>query len=189
MNQGQPGQCVSSYATAKEALAELPKNPPDVVLRDINLGKHAKEGIECVRSLKSLLPDIRIVMLTVFDDSEIIFRALAVGACECLLKPQRPEGLLAAIREVVAGGAPMSASIARNVVRSLQSAPPHAPKSVELSDRELEVLQALTQGLTNHQIAYQLNISVHTIRNYVRRIYGKLHIYSRTAAVVRFFKL
>ena len=100
------------------------------------------DGIECVRALKILLPDILVVMLTVFEDSEKIFRALASGASGYLLKRQRPEELLAAIREVVAGGAPMSTSIARKVVKSFQSAPPRGVESAELSHRELEVLQA-----------------------------------------------
>jgi DNA-binding NarL/FixJ family response regulator len=179
-------QCVSSYASAREALEGLPKNPPDVVLMDINLGEHATDGIECVRVLKTLLPDVLVVMLTVFEDTEKIFRALAAGASGYLLKRQRPKDLLAAIREVVAGGAPMSTSIARKVVASFQSAPPRGTESAELSHRELEVLQALSQGLAYKQIADQLNVSIHTVRNYIRRVYDKLHVRSRTAAVVKF---
>jgi DNA-binding NarL/FixJ family response regulator len=127
-------------------------------------------------------------MLTVFEDSEKIFRALAAGASGYLLKRQRPEELLAAIREVVAGGAPMSTSIARKVVKSFQSAPPRGTESPELSPRELEVLQALAQGLAYKQIADQLNVSIHTVRNYIRRVYEKLHVRSRTEAVVKFLK-
>jgi DNA-binding NarL/FixJ family response regulator len=181
-------RCVASYATAQEALTGLVKNPPDVVLMDINLGEHSPDGIECVRALKTLLPDVLIVMLTVFEDSEKIFRALAAGASGYLLKRQRPEELLAAIREVVAGGAPMSTSIARKVVRSFQSVPPRGVESSELSQRELEVLQALAQGLAYKQIADQLNVSIHTVRNYIRRVYEKLHVRSRTEAVVKFLK-
>src|SRR5208282_2436014 len=129
-------RCVASYATAHEALEGLAKNPSDVVLMDINLGEHSPDGIECVRALKALLPGVLVVMLTVFEDSEKIFRALAAGATGYLLKRQRPEELLAAIREVVAGGAPMSTSIARKVVHSFQSTPSHAPKAGELSPRE-----------------------------------------------------
>jgi DNA-binding NarL/FixJ family response regulator len=184
-----PGfRCVSSYASAREALEGLPGNPPDVVLMDINLGEHATDGIECVRSLKSLLPGVQVVMLTVFEDTEKIFRALAAGASGYLLKRQRPEQLLAAIREVVAGGAPMSTSIARKVVRSFQSPPPRGMESAELSHRELEVLQALAQGLAYKQIADQLNVSIHTVRNYIRRVYEKLHVRSRTEAVVKYLK-
>jgi DNA-binding NarL/FixJ family response regulator len=181
-------RCASSYASAREALEGLPKNPPDVVLMDINLGEHATDGIECVRALKTLLPDVLVLMLTVFEDTEKIFRALAAGASGYLLKRQRPEELLAAIREVVAGGAPMSTSIARTVVRSFQSAPPQGMESAELSHRELEVLQALAQGLAYKQIADQLGVSIHTVRNYIRRVYEKLHVRSRTEAVVKFLK-
>jgi len=179
-------RCINCYASAREALEGLPKNPPAVVLMDINLGEHATDGIECVRCLKTLLPEVQVVMLTVFEDTEKIFRALAAGASGYLLKRQRPEELLAAIREVVAGGAPMSTSIARKVVRSFQSAPPHATKSAQLSHRESEVLQALAQGLAYKQIAGQLNVSIHTVRNYIRRVYEKLHVCSKTEAVVKF---
>jgi DNA-binding NarL/FixJ family response regulator len=181
-------RCISAYATAREALEGLPKHPPNVVLMDINLEEHATDGIECVRALKLVLPEVQVVMLTVFEDSDKIFRALAAGASGYLLKRQRPEELLAAIREVVAGGAPMSTSIARKVVRSFQSTPPVGTESAELSHRELEVLQALAQGLAYKQIADQLNVSIHTVRNYIRRVYEKLHVRCRTEAVVKYLK-
>jgi DNA-binding NarL/FixJ family response regulator len=180
--------CTSAYASAHEALEGLPKNPPDVVLMDINLDEDGMDGIDCVRSLKTVLPDLQVVMLTVFEDTEKIFRALAAGASGYLLKRQRPEELLAAIREVVAGGAPMSTSIARKVVKSFQSTAQRGMESAELSHRELEVLQALAQGLAYKQIADQLNVSIHTVRNYIRRVYEKLHVRSRTEAVVKFLK-
>jgi DNA-binding NarL/FixJ family response regulator len=180
-------RCINAYATARQALEGLPRHPPDVVLMDINL-EDATDGIECVRALKLLLPNIQVVMLTVFEDSEKIFRALAAGASGYLLKRQRPEELLAAIREVVAGGAPMSTSIARKVVRSFQSSAPRGAESAELSHRELEVLQALAQGLAYKQIAEQLNVSIHTVRNYIRRVYEKLHVRCRTEAVVKYLK-
>lgn len=179
-------RCISAYPSAAEALEGLPKKPADVVLMDINLGENETDGIECVRLLKTLLPESLVVMLTVFDDSEKIFRALAAGASGYLLKRQRPEELLTAIREVVAGGAPMSTSIARKVVKSFQAAPSHGKESAELSHRELEVLQALAQGLAYKQIADQLDVSIHTVRNYIRRVYEKLHVRSRTEAVVKF---
>src|SRR5580700_1938804 len=146
-------RCINTYAGAREALAGLPRDLPDVVLMDINLGDHAMDGIECVRRLKMLLPNVRVVMLTVFEDSEKIFRTLTAGASGYLLKRQRPDELVAAIHEVVAGGAPMSTSIARIVVKSFQSAAPHDSKAGELSHRELEVLEALAQGLAYKQIA------------------------------------
>jgi len=179
---------VNTYATAQAALAGLPRDRPDVVLMDINLGEHAMDGIECVRQLKIILPDVQVVMLTVFEDAEKIFRTLAAGASGYLLKRQRPEELVAAIREVVAGGAPMSTSIARIVVKSFQSTAQHASNASELSHRELEVLEALAQGLAYKQIADQLNVSIHTVRNYIRRIYEKLHVRSRTEAVAKYLK-
>jgi DNA-binding NarL/FixJ family response regulator len=178
-------RCVSTYASAVEALARLGADKPDVVLMDINLGEGVMDGIECVRRLKTLLPHVQVVMLTVFEDSEKIFRTLAAGASGYLLKRQRPEELLAAIREVMAGGAPMSTSIARKVVKSFQ--PAHGEAS-DLSHRESEVLAALAQGLAYKQIADQLNVSIHTVRNYIRRIYEKLHVRSRTEAVAKFLK-
>ncbi|MGA2749313.1 MAG: response regulator transcription factor [Verrucomicrobiota bacterium] len=181
-------RCVHAYASAREALAGLPRDMADVVLMDINLGDHVMDGIECVRRLKALLPDVQVVMLTVFEDSEKIFRTLAAGASGYLLKRQRPDELLAAIREVVAGGAPMSTSIARKVVKSFQSAVPQGAEAVELSHRESEVLDGLAQGLAYKQIADQLNVSIHTVRNYIRRIYEKLHVRSRTEAVAKYLK-
>ncbi len=181
-------KCVNTYASAEAALAGLPKDAPDIVLMDINLGKNAMDGIECVRQLKNLLPNVQVVMLTVFEDAEKIFRALAAGASGYLLKRQRPEELVAAIREVIAGGAPMSTSIARIVVKSFQSAPPHAAPASELSHREEEVLKGLAQGLAYKQIADQLYVSIHTVRNYIRRIYEKLHVRSRTEAVAKYLK-
>lgn len=179
-------KCVNTYATAVEALAGLPKDAPDLVLMDINLGKNAMDGIECVRQLKTLVPAVQVVMLTVFEDSEKIFQTLAAGASGYLLKRQRPEELVAAIREVIAGGAPMSTSIARIVVKSFLAPPKEASAASELSHRELEVLKGLAQGLAYKQIADQLEVSIHTVRNYIRRIYEKLHVRSRTEAVAKY---
>src|SRR6266850_840333 len=133
-----PGfRCLSAYASADDALAGLPLTTPDVVLMDINLGKHSMDGIECVRRLKTLLPRVQIIMLTVFEDAEKIFRALSAGATGYLLKRLPPAELLEAIREVMAGGAPMSTSIALKVVQCFQTAASHGV-SAELSHREQE---------------------------------------------------
>ena len=179
-------RCAASYATAEEALAGLPLSPPDVVLMDINLGKHRLDGIECVRRLKTAVPNVQIIMLTVFEDAEKIFRALSAGAGGYLLKRLPPAKLLEAIREIMAGGAPMSTSIALKVVQSFRATPSHGAESVELSHREREVVDGLAQGLAYKQIADQLNVSIHTVRNYIRRIYEKLHVRSRTEAVAKF---
>ncbi len=177
-------QCKSAYASGEEALKFLPGDNPDVILMDINLGD--MDGIECVRQLTALMPEAQVLMLTVFDDTEKIFRALAAGASGYLLKRQSPKKLLEAIEEVCAGGSPMSAPIARKVVQSFKSTLPHSNKSAELSPQEHAVLVGLAEGLVYKQIADQLEVSIHTVRNYIRRIYEKLHVHTRTEAVVKF---
>jgi len=182
-----PGlRCLSAYASGEEALLHLPKDAPDVVLMDINLG--GMSGIECVRRLKPRLPAAQIVMLTVFEDTEKIFSALAAGASGYLLKRLAPAKLLEAIREVQEGGSPMSAPIARKVVQSLQSTPARGDANADLSPREREVLHDLAEGRAYKQIADHLGVSIHTVRNYIRRIYEKLHVRSRTEAVAKFLR-
>ena len=179
-------RCKSAYASAEEALEQLPQDKPDVILMDINLG--GMDGIECVRRLKAQMPDAQVLMLTVFEDTEKIFRALAAGASGYLLKRMPPRKLLEAIAEVREGGSPMSASIARKVVESFQAAPARGDESMDLSQRELSVINGLAQGLAYKQIADQLGVSIHTVRNYIRRIYEKLHVQSRTEAVAKFLR-
>jgi DNA-binding NarL/FixJ family response regulator len=179
-------RCKSAYASAEEALEHLPQDKPDVILMDINLG--GMDGIECVRRLTGLMPEAQVLMLTVFEDTEKIFRALAAGASGYLLKRLSPQKLLEAIEEVRDGGSPMSASIARKVVHSFKAAPPRGDESVDLSPRELSVLNGLAEGLVYKQIADQLGVSIHTVRNYVRRIYEKLHVQTRTEAVAKFLR-
>jgi DNA-binding NarL/FixJ family response regulator len=178
-------QCISVHSSAEEAIAQLPKEKPDVVLMDINLG--GMSGIECVRQLKPQMRDTQMVMLTVFEDTEKIFSALSAGASGYLLKRLAPEKLLEAIREVHEGGSPMSAPIARKVVQSLQSHRP-ADDTVELSPREREVLDGLAEGQAYKQIADKLNVSIHTVRNYIRRIYEKLHVRSSAEAVAKYLR-
>jgi DNA-binding NarL/FixJ family response regulator len=178
-------RCKSAYASAEEALENLPKDKPDVVLMDINLG--GMDGIECVRRLKITMPEAQVLMLTVFEDTEKIFRALAAGASGYLLKRLSPKKLLEAITEVCDGGSPMSASIARKVVQSFRSAPARGD-DFDLSQRERDVLNGLAEGLAYKQIADQLGVSIHTVRNYIRRIYEKLHVQSRTEAVAKFMR-
>jgi DNA-binding NarL/FixJ family response regulator len=177
-------RCVSAYASAEEALAHLPQDQPDVVLMDINLG--GMSGIDCVRYLKLRMTATQFVMLTVFEDTQKIFSALAAGASGYLLKRLAPAKLLEAVREVHEGGSPMSAPIARKVVQSLQKATPRGDANAELSPREREVLNGLATGQAYKQIADRLGVSIHTVRNYIRRIYEKLHVQSRTEAVAKF---
>ncbi len=179
-------RCKSAYASAEEALAHLPEDRPDVILMDINLG--GMDGIECVQRLTALMPNAQVVMLTVFEDTEKIFRALAAGASGYLLKRMSPRKLVEAIEDVCQGGSPMSASIARKVVQSFKAAPPRNDESADLSQRERSVLEGLAEGLAYKQIADQLGVSIHTVRNYIRRIYEKLHVQTRTEAVAKFLR-
>jgi DNA-binding NarL/FixJ family response regulator len=179
-------RCVSVHSSAEEALAHLPQEKPDVVLMDINLG--GMSGIECVLKLKPLMRETQVVMLTVFEDTEKIFSALAAGASGYLLKRMPPEKLLEAIRDVHEGGSPMSAPIARKVVQSLQAHRPGTDETAELSPREREVLDGLAEGQAYKQIAAKLDVSIHTVRNYIRRIYEKLHVRSSAEAVAKYLR-
>ena len=175
--------CVSKHPSAEDALRDLPPHHPNVVLMDINLG--GMSGIECVRLLKEVLPETQVMMLTAYEDTQNIFNSLAAGASGYLLKRAPRAELLDAIREVTRGGSPMSTHIARLVVQSFQR-PVAAPEPVEeLSDREREVLELLSQGLMYKEIAEKLGISFETVRTYIRRIYEKLHVRTRTEAVAK----
>lgn len=180
--------CVSSYASAEQALQQLAQDHADVVLMDINM--KGMDGIECTRRLKTSLPQVHIVMLTVFEDTDRIFDALAAGANGYLLKRLAATKLLDSLREVVEGGSPMSAPIARKVVRHFQQHPPNAPSqdAARLTDREREVLDGLAAGLAYKQIADALTVSIATVRTYIGRIYEKLHVHSRTEAVAKYVR-
>jgi DNA-binding NarL/FixJ family response regulator len=180
---GAPGfRCVSQHASAESALEELPAVRPDVVLMDINLP--GLSGVECVRRLKTIVPDVQVVMLTVYEDTDLIFAALAAGATGYLLKRTPPDELLGGIRDVHRGGSPMTGHIARKVVRSFQDAEVGQDEDV-LSPREREVLDHLAQGYLYKEIAARLAISYDTVHTYVRRIYEKLQVHSRTEAVAK----
>jgi len=178
--------CLSQYPSAEAALEGLPKDRPEVVLMDINLP--GMNGVECVRRLKQILPEIQVIMLTVYEDTENIFKALAAGAMGYMLKRTPREELLAAIREVRQGGSPMTAHIARKVVQSFQKVAPSAPPTEALSPREQEVLDYLSQGLLYKEIAEKLSISYETVHTYIRRIYEKLQVRTRTEAVTKFLR-
>ena len=188
-------RCVSDYGSAEDALADLPKIKPDVVLMDINLP--GMNGVECVRKLKALLPQMQVMMLTVYKDTENIFNALAAGANGYLLKRTPSKELIEGIREMVRGGSPMTTHIARLVVQSFQkpvAAPPPAGSPApagnlsELSEREQQVLDLLAQGLIYKEIADKLNIGYETVHTYIRRIYEKLQVRTRTEAVAKFLQ-
>ncbi|HZQ46375.1 MAG TPA: response regulator transcription factor [Verrucomicrobiae bacterium] len=180
-------QCVSHYGDAESALAGLPNDKPDVVLMDINLP--GINGVECVRRLKQILPQTLAMMLTAYEDTENIFNALAAGASGYLLKRAPRAELLEAIREVRNGGSPMTPHIARLVVQSFQKpASASVPATENLSTREQEVLDCLSKGFLYKEIAEKLGISYETVHTYIRRIYEKLQVRTRTEAVAKFLK-
>ena len=180
----------SDYGSAEDALADLPRVKPAIVLMDINLP--GMNGVECVRKLKALLPNTQVMMLTVYEDTENIFKALAAGANGYMLKRTPTKELIEAIREMQRGGSPMTTHIARLVVQSFQK--PAAPASSsggelsDLSEREQQVLDLLAQGLIYKEIAEKLNIGYETVHTYIRRIYEKLQVRTRTEAVAKFLQ-
>jgi len=180
-------QCISSYATAEEALSGLPSDQPDVILMDINLP--GISGIECVRQLKEKAPSLLVVMLTVYEETEQVFQALQAGATGYLLKRTPPRQLLDSVMEVLDGGAPITSHIARKVVEAFHLQATDAPlyEIVELSLREKEVLQMLAEGFLIKEISDKLGLGFGTVRTYVRRIYEKLHVQSRSQAIAKFF--
>jgi DNA-binding NarL/FixJ family response regulator len=179
-------ECVGQFASAEAALAALPALRPDVVLMDIHLP--GMDGVECVRRLKERLPATQVVMLTAHEDTDNIFNALAAGATGYLLKRTTRDELLAALREVMAGGSPMTAHIARKVVQSFQGKPAAPEPAANLSPREQEVLDLLAQGLIYKEIADRLGVSYETVHTYIRRIYEKLQVRTRTEAVAKFLR-
>ncbi len=186
LNRSDGFQCVSNYPNAEEALKDLPKAHPDVVLMDINLP--GINGVECVRQLKQTLPETQVIMLTVYEDTENIFNALAAGAAGYMLKRTKTPELLNAIREVRNGGSPMTTHIARKVTQSFQRAGPSPQPTENLSQREQEVLDCLSQGFLYKEIAEKLGISYETVHTYIRRIYEKLQVRTRTEAVAKFLR-
>ena len=173
-----------AYADGESALADLPSRKPEVVLMDINLP--GLDGIECVRQLKAKMPEAQFVMLTVYEDGSRLFQSLMAGASGYLLKRTAPEKLLSAIQEVHEGGVPMTPEMARRVIRHFQDTPQPAPELQWLTPREREVLQQLAKGYRYKEIENNLRISTGTLRTYVASIYRKLHVHSRTEAVVKY---
>lgn len=177
---------LSAYPHCAPAIAAVPAEKPDVVLVDINLPDI--DGVEAVRQLKPLLPRTQFLMLTAYEDSEHIFAALTAGATGYLLKSTRRDELLAAIAQVTTGGSPMSSAIARKVVQSFARAPAPAPEVETLSPREHTVLDLLSQGYLYKEIADSMNLSLPTVNTYIRRIYEKLQVHSRTHAISKYLR-
>ena len=186
INRAEGFRCLSQYPDAEAAVEALPRDRPDVVLMDINLP--GMNGVECVRRLKELAPDSLVIMLTVYEDTENIFNALAAGASGYLLKRTPRAEVLDAIREVHRGGSPMTTHIARKVVQSFQQTGVSTQQTESLSPREQEVLDCLSKGFLYKEIADKLGIGYETVHTYIRRIYEKLQVRTRTEAVAKFLR-
>ena len=178
--------CVGEHGNAEEAVREIPRLQPKVVLMDINLP--GMDGVHCVRRLSELAPATQVLMLTVYDNTETIFNSLAAGAHGYLLKPISSEQLLLAIRDVYAGGAPMTSDIARKVVQAFKQPAPAAFETDNLSPREQEVLNFLAKGYLYKEIAEELKISSGSVHTYIERIFKKLHVRSRAQAVAKYLR-
>jgi DNA-binding NarL/FixJ family response regulator len=182
-----PGfQCVCTAGTVAEALRKIPKALPDVVLMDIQLPD--SNGVECTARIKEIMPAVHIVIVTVYEDSEVIFRALRAGACGYLLKRAHPEKVIAAIQEAHEGGVPMTPEIARKVIGQFRGQATTAEQVESLSDREREVLEMVMHGLGNKAIADRMGVTVAAVKWHLQHIYEKLHVHSRTEAALKFQK-
>jgi DNA-binding NarL/FixJ family response regulator len=174
------------FADAESALREIPRLAPDVVLMDINLP--GMNGVECVRQLKTILPGLQVLMLTVYEDSDSLFNSLKAGASGYLLKRTATARLLDAIRDVHAGGSPMTPQLARRVVQFFSKPAEQSSSVAHLTPGEREFLGQLANGYAYKEIADRMNISIDTVRSYVRTVYEKLHVHSRTEAVVKYLR-
>ena len=177
---------VADYPDAESALADLARHKPDVVLMDVKLPK--MDGVECVRLLKAILPGVLVVMLTVHDDNDSLFNSILAGADGFLLKDTVPSRLVEAIEEVRNGGSPMTPQIARRIVQRFRKGEPEPAIVESLTPREREVLEQLALGNRYKEISDQLGISLDGIRFHIRGVYNKLHVHSRTEAVLKFLK-
>lgn len=180
-----PGlRCVGTYATGEEAVRDMPGAAPDVALVDIRLP--GMDGIQCVARLKASISQLQILMLTRFEQSDLIFDSIRAGASGYLLKSAPAAELIEAVKQVHAGGAPMTMQIARKVVEHFHQIPRPSSDVERLSQREQELLELLAKGCFYKEIADRLNISMNTVRTHLRHIYEKLHVQSRTQAVLKF---
>lgn len=177
--------CLAACSSAEAALEQLAPLELDVILMDIQLP--GMSGIECIRALKRLRPNTQLMMLTVFEDHDRIFKSLTAGASGYLLKQTPPDKLLEAITDLHHGGSPMSAQIARRVVEAFQPCPSANSAAAQLSPRENEIIQLLAHGHLYKEIADRLGLSVETVRTHVRNIYQKLHVHGRTDAINKVF--
>jgi DNA-binding NarL/FixJ family response regulator len=177
-------QCVATYPTAENALKYLPAHKPDVVLMDIQLP--GMSGIACVRELKKVLPDLQIMMLTIYEDDDNVFKSLVAGASGYILKKTPPSELMDAVSDLHHGGSPMSDRIARKVVQAFQRMVKSSKETENLTQRESEILSYVAKGYQDKEIAEKLFLSSETVRTHLRNIYKKLHVRSRTEATLRY---
>jgi len=179
-----PGfECVCTCETVAEAIRKIPKALPNVVLMDIQLPDST--GVECTAKIKELLPAVQIVIVTVYEDSERIYQALRAGACGYLLKRSEPERIIAAIQEAHEGGVPMTPEIARKVIGQFRQQATAEQEVESLTDREREVLELVMHGMGNKAIADRLGVTVAAVKWHLKHIYQKLHVHSRTEAVLK----
>ena len=182
-------ELVDTYPDAESAIATIPRRPPDVVVMDLNLappGSGRKSGIDCVAAVKAAVPSLQVIMLTVYDDADRVFEALKAGASGYLLKRATTEEILDALREVHGGGAPMSMQIARRVVESFRPEGRPAGEFDMLTPREREILALLAEGGLYKEIAKTLGLSTSTVRVHLHSVYTKLHVQTRTQAVLKY---
>jgi DNA-binding NarL/FixJ family response regulator len=184
INRSQACRVLRSYPDAETALEGIPECKPEVVLMDINLP--GIDGVECVRRLKVKMPSTQFIMLTVYEDNERLFKSLTAGASGYLLKRTASSKLIEAIQDAQSGGAPMTPQIAMQVIHHFRQAPETATGLEKLTPGEKNVLDQLSKGHLYKEIAENLGISMDTVRNYVRKIYEKLHVHSRTEAVLKY---
>ena len=177
---------VGDFPNAETAVKEIPPRAPDVVLMDINLP--GMNGVECVRQLKAAVPTTQFLMLTVYEDSDSLFNSFKAGASGYLLKRTASARLIEAIRDVHAGGSPMTPQLARRVVQFLSRPAKESPDMPRLTPGETEFLDQLAKGYAYKEIADRMNISIDTVRSYVRTVYEKLHVHCRTEAVVKYLQ-
>lgn len=175
-----------SFASGEESMESLLVQPPEVVLMDIQLP--GISGIECTAQLKSAHPQTFVLIVTVYDNNDRVFKALAAGASGYLLKRDAPEKLLDSLDDLLAGGSPMSGAIARKVVSYFQNSGPAFTTEQNLSPREKQILELLVEGLIDKEIAHELGISRETVRTHLSKIYQKLQVRSRTEAVVKYLR-
>jgi DNA-binding NarL/FixJ family response regulator len=184
---GTPGfRCLSTHATGEDALEDLPFADADVVLVDLSLPGIG--GAECIRRLRDRSDKLLFMVLTVHEDAARIFESLKAGATGYVLKKTAPAQILEAIAELVSGGAPMSSAIARKVAQHFHREPPAGEAIDELTDREREILHAISGGHSDKEIAAKMGISVHTVRNHIKKIYEKLRVHSRMEAAAKYLR-